>query len=43
MEIQAESFSYIDLSGEMEILDFKCNEQHVGRDLGAKLKCFRPF
>lgn len=34
-EIQAESI-YLELSGEMEILDFKCNEQHLGRDLGPK-------
>lgn len=36
IEIQAESFYYLVLSDEMEILDFKCNEQHLGRDLGGK-------
>jgi len=35
-EIQTESISYLDLSGEMEILHFKRKEQHLGRDLIIK-------
>jgi len=35
-EIQTESISYLDLSGEMEILHFKHKEQHLGRDLIIK-------
>lgn len=38
VEIQAESLYYFDLFGEMEILEFKCNEQHLGKGLGVKKK-----